>query len=236
MSREYHPADDRGVYHHGWLHSYHSFSFGSYYDPERMGFGLLRVINDDRVAPSMGFETHPHNNMEIISIPLKGRLRHEDSMGNRHTIQAGEIQVMSAGTGVSHSEYNDSDSEEVNFLQIWVMPKQLNIEPRYGQKAFDAHGRKNRFQLIVSPDEQDDSIWINQDAYFSLADIDEHQTLFYKKYQPKNGVFIFLLEGNVQIDLDELKPRDALAIPEDDNLEVRAHENSKILCIEVPLA
>ena len=162
MATIYHKADSRGHADHGWLLSRHTFSFADYYNPERINFGLLRVLNDDIVKPSMGFGTHPHDNMEIISIPLNGSLRHQDSMGNRHVITAGEVQVMSAGTGVTHSEYNNSDTEEVNFLQIWVFPRKRNLTPRYGQKRFKKQDRRNDFQLIVSPEQDSEAILINQ--------------------------------------------------------------------------
>jgi len=176
-----HKADTRGIANHGWLNSHHTFSFASYFNPERMGFGTLRVINDDVVAPSMGFGTHPHQNMEIISLPLRGALKHKDTMGNSHVIKKGEVQAMSAGTGVSHSEYNNSKTEDVNFLQIWVMPKKLNIAPNYSQKEFSAEQRKNKFQLVVSPDGRENTVSINQDAFFSLSDLKEGKTIEYKE-------------------------------------------------------
>ena len=164
-----HEADTRGTADHGWLNSHHTFSFGSYHNPDRMGFGLLRVINDDVVQPSMGFGTHPHNDMEIISIPLGGELQHKDSMGNTQHISTGEVQIMSAGSGLTHSEYNASDSDAVNFLQIWVLPKELNMEPRYDQKVFRPEGRCNQWQLVVAPDDED-AVSINQAAWFLLGD------------------------------------------------------------------
>ena len=167
----YHKNESRGLADHDWLISRHTFSFAGYYNPERMNFGLLRVLNDDIVKPSMGFGTHPHENMEIISIPLSGALRHQDSMGNKHIISTGEVQIMSAGSGLTHSEYNNSSSDDVNFLQIWVLPKEKDITPRYGQKLFDVSGRQNRFQRVVTPQASEETIWINQDAWFSLADI-----------------------------------------------------------------
>jgi hypothetical protein len=235
MSREIHPSTQRGISHHGWLHSYHSFSFGRYHNPERMGFGTLLVLNDDRVAPEMGFAPHEHNNMEIVSIPLTGRLRHEDSLGNRHVIATGEVQILSAGRGVSHSEYNDSSEGEVHFLQIWVLPNTLDSAPSYGQKAFDATLRHNRWQTVVSPDGQQESLSIKQDAFFSLADFDAGETLFYEQHRAENGVFLFVIEGQVQVDLDTLNIGDALGITDQTPIEIRAHQASRLLCIEVPM-
>ena len=175
MATIIHRAESRGLADHGWLKSRHTFSFASYYDADRMNFGKLRVINDDVVAPGGGFATHGHDNMEIISVPLSGALQHKDSMGNVHVIRHGEIQIMSAGSGITHSEYNASTTETVNFLQIWVLPKVRDIVPRYGQQAFDPMQCQNRFCTLISPDKNTDKIWINQDAYFSLGKFDAEQ-------------------------------------------------------------
>jgi len=233
---EIHQADSRGKASHGWLSSYHTFSFASYYNPQRMGFGKLRVINDDTVVPSEGFGIHPHRDMEIISIPLKGALEHKDSMGNVQVIREGEVQIMSAGTGITHSEYNHSDSEDVNFLQIWVLPKELNIEPRYGQKEFSKEGRKNKFQLVISPDkDSSQSIWINQDAYFSLADLDSDKELDYQLHNKEHGVYIFLIGGSIEVADAKLQTRDGMTITGSDTLHIKAQQNSQILLMEVPL-
>jgi redox-sensitive bicupin YhaK (pirin superfamily) len=200
-----------------------------------MGFGLLRVINDDMVAPAGGFPTHPHRNMEIISIPLAGSLGHEDSMGNKHVIHAGEIQLMSAGTGVTHSEYNNSDSEKVNFLQIWVMPKKMNIEPRYEQKEINKEEVHNNFKLIIAPLGTDSVVGINQDAYFSIAKIDAGKNINYIKHNNNNGIYVFVIGGNINIGTQELSKRDGIGISEEDSLEMKAHELSEVLCIEVPM-
>jgi redox-sensitive bicupin YhaK (pirin superfamily) len=181
MARILDTSESRGTANQGWLYSRHTFSFASYHNPERMGFGLLRVINDDIVDPSMGFGTHPHENMEIVSIPLSGSLKHEDSMGNQHIISAGEVQVMSAGTGITHSEYNNSESNDVNFLQIWVMPKITGIPPRYDQRRIDTDNIRNTFHPIIAPLGTDDIVNINQDAYFSIANIDTDMAIEYKK-------------------------------------------------------
>lgn len=236
MEKILHRANSRGRAEHGWLHSHHTFSFASYFNPERMGFGKLRVLNDDFVAPAQGFGTHPHDNMEIVSIPLAGSLRHKDSMGNQHVIRNGEIQIMSAGTGIAHSEYNNSDTEQVNFLQIWVLPKKLDIQPRYGQRLFDLPAKHNRFQTVVAPDERDGSLWINQDAYFSLADLDAGITETYTINSPHNGVYIFLLDGQVRIAGETLDKRDALGLAGVPSIEIQALEKSELLCIEVPMA
>lgn len=230
-----HKANTRGAADHGWLKSYHSFSFASYHNPERMGFGALRVINDDQVAPSQGFGTHPHSNMEIISIPLSGALKHEDSEGNQAVIKNGEVQLMSAGTGVYHSEYNNSSKENVNFLQIWVMPKEQNIRPRYDQKAFDLDSRKNKFQTVVNPIGKGlGGVEINQDAYFSLADLDKGKNLKYKSHGTAQGQYLFILNGKVEIDSQTLETRDAMGITNASEFEIIAKENTQLLLMEVP--
>ncbi len=235
MKPMYHENQSRGLADHGWLKSRHTFSFADYYNPERMNFGLLRVLNDDIVTPSMGFGTHPHENMEIISIPLSGALRHQDSMGNKHIISTGEVQIMSAGSGITHSEYNDSSSEDVNFLQIWVLPKEKDITPRYDQKLFDEGNRKNRFQLLVAPENSEETVLINQDAWFSLADIEAEKQVVYEKNDKKNGVYFFVIEGNVNIDGNAVKKRDGLGIVDGKTYPIVAQSKAQILAIEVPL-
>lgn len=234
MKAIYHENESRGLADHGWLLSRHTFSFANYHDPQRMNFGLLRVLNDDIVKPTMGFGTHPHDNMEIISIPLSGSLRHQDSMGNIHTISAGEVQVMSAGSGLTHSEYNNSSSDDVNFLQIWVLPKEINIAPRYDQKVFDAVNRKNRFQLLVSPQASEESVRINQNAWFSLVDIEAEQQVTYEKKDIKNGVYFFAIEGNVSIGGHKMHRRDGLGLTYGEDSPVEAITNAQLLAIEVP--
>ncbi len=235
MKSIYHQNESRGLADHGWLKSRHTFSFASYYNPERMNFGLLRVLNDDIVKPSMGFGTHPHENMEIISIPLSGSLRHQDSMGNTHIISAGEVQIMSAGSGITHSEYNNSSSEDVNFLQIWVLPKERDITPRYDQKIFDEGNRENRFQLLVAPEDSDETVWINQQAWFSLADIEAEQRVRYDKNDKKNGVYFFVIKGNVNIEGNDVKQRDGLGVIDGETYPVFAQTKTELLAIEVPL-
>jgi len=235
MKPMYHENQSRGLADHGWLKSRHTFSFADYYNPESMNFGLLRVLNDDIVTPSMGFGTHPHENMEIISIPLSGALRHQDSMGNKHIISTGEVQIMSAGSGITHSEYNDSSSEDVNFLQIWVLPKERDITPRYDQKLFDEGNRKNRFQLLVAPENSEETVLINQDAWFSLADIEAEKQVVYEKNDKKNGVYFFVIEGNVNIDGNAVKRRDGLGIVDGETYPIVAQSKAQLLAIEVPL-
>lgn len=236
MKTIYHADESRGLSENAWLTSRHTFSFANYYDRERMSFGLLRVLNDDIVKPSMGFGTHPHENMEIVSIPLSGSLRHQDSMGNRHIITAGEVQIMSAGSGITHSEYNNSSSDEVNFLQIWILPKEQNITPRYDQKFFDLKERKNRFQTLVSPEDASETVWINQDAWFSQADIEAGNEILYEKKGKEHGVYFFILEGDAIIDGNTVQRRDGLGLEEGNSHMVKARSNSQILAIEVPLS
>ena len=234
MSLTYHESESRGLADHGWLVSRHTFSFASYYDPERINFGALRVLNDDIVKPDMGFGTHPHDNMEIVSIPLSGSLRHRDSMGNEYIITTGEVQIMSAGRGLTHSEYNNSSSDDVNFLQIWVLPKVRNIQPRYGQKRFAPADRVNRFHQLVSPLASEDTIWINQDAWFSLGDIEAGKHVMYEKNKAENVVYFFLIEGEGIIDGQLMKRRDGLGLTEGIRHTVEAKSNSQVLVIEVP--
>lgn len=230
-----HTSDSRGTAHHGWLNSRHTYSFSNYYNPDRMGFGKLRVLNDDIVDPSMGFGTHAHDNMEIISIPLRGSLRHEDSMGSQHIIESGEVQIMSAGTGITHSEFNNSDADKVNFLQIWILPKAIDIKPRYEQKRFDTDKRRNQFQLLVSPDGQQGSVSINQDVYFSQVDLDKDRLVSYPLHDSNNGVYLFMISGSVMIDDQRLDQRDGAEVSNISNLDLQASTDAQILCIETPL-
>jgi hypothetical protein len=235
MEAQVHKSSSRGVADHGWLKSHHSFSFANYYNPERMGFGALRVINDDVVAPSRGFGTHPHRDMEIISIPLSGALRHKDTMGNDFVIRKGEVQAMSAGTGVAHSEYNNSETEETNFLQIWVIPEKLGTSPQYSQKAFDPKERQGKFQLVVSPDGRENSVQIGQQAFFSLVNLEEGKELSYKKYNSQNGVYFFIIDGSLDILNQQLKRRDGFGYKGEADLTLKATSKSEVLLMEVPL-
>lgn len=226
-----HQANTRGSAHHGWLHSFHTFSFAGYYDSERMNFGALRVLNDDSVAPGMGFGTHPHRDMEIISVPLSGSLQHRDSEGNAQLIRKGEIQLMSAGTGVAHSEYNASTTDEVKFLQIWVIPKTFGIKPRYEQKAFDF--KENSLTLVVSPDGREGSITINQDAFFSLAEINGIE-IHYQRKLKGNGVYLFVIKGDVEIDGQKFSTRDGIGIENFETVKMKS-DNAEVLLMEVPM-
>ncbi|MFK7749381.1 MAG: pirin family protein [Kordia sp.] len=232
-----HRANTRGKANHGWLKSHHSFSFASFQDPTKMGFGQLRVLNDDIVQPKMGFGTHPHQNMEIISIPLSGALSHKDSMDNKRAITVGEVQVMSAGTGLQHSEFNDSKTDEVNFLQLWIQPQELGVAPRYEQKQFDQNKRENKFQTVVAPKDKviDDALWIHQDAYISLGNFDASQTVNFKLNNASHGIYVFLLEGEIAINDEILSKKDALGIWETENIDINIKENSRILVVEVPM-
>jgi redox-sensitive bicupin YhaK (pirin superfamily) len=235
MKTVLHKAETRGRAERGWLHSRHTFSFADYYDPERMGFGALRVINDDIIAPGAGFGTHAHDNMEIISIPLSGSLRHQDSMANIQVIRQSEVQIMSAGAGISHSEYNASDSEPVNFLQIWVIPKERDIEPRYDQKEFPAENRKDRFQVVVAPDSEDGAMWINQESWFVLGNFSAGHREPYRLHTDENGVYVFVLEGGAEVADERLGRRDGLGISESGEFEIAAAADCQLLMIEVPL-
>lgn len=230
-----HRSNTRGHAEHGWLDSHHTFSFASYHNPERVRFGLLRVLNDDIVQPGEGFGTHPHDNMEIVSIPLSGALAHKDSTGNEHVINTGDVQIMSAGSGLYHSEYNASQKEEVNFLQIWVFPKERDIQPGYDQKTFSKAERKNKFQAVVSPEKNSSSLWINQDSYFSLADIEAGKEITYNINKKGNGVYLFVISGSVEAAGTNLDKRDGIGIVDTDKITVSAKENSEILVIEVPM-
>ena len=235
MNKVLHKAETRGHANHGWLDSHHSFSFASYHNPERVHFGVLRVLNDDIVHPGKGFGTHPHDNMEIISIPLKGDLEHKDSMGNTAVIREGDIQIMSAGTGVSHSEYNKNADKDVNFLQIWIFPKVKGVEPRYDQRPIHEMAVKNKFYQILSPNPDDQGVWINQDAWFYMGDFDEGANDNYTINKSNNGVYIFVLEGSAIINGQQLDKRDGLGIWDTDDIELHANSNAKILLLEVPM-
>jgi quercetin 2,3-dioxygenase len=230
-----HKADTRGGANHGWLNTKHTFSFANYYDPSRMNFGVLRVLNDDIVAPSMGFGTHPHDNMEIISIPLCGDLEHKDSMGNTQVICENDVQILSAGTGIQHSEKNKNHDQEVAFLQIWIFPKERNIKPNYDQKTFSAEEKQNHLLQIVSPPYDEKGININQDVWFSIGKLDAGFEENYTLRKKGNGVYAFVLEGNVSIDNQELSRRDGLGIWETDSINIKANGSAELLLMEVPM-
>lgn len=236
MKKIIHRADSRGYFDYGWLKTNHTFSFSRYYDPERMNFGMLRVLNDDIIAPAKGFGTHPHNDMEIVSIPLKGGLAHKDNTGSEGVIFPDEIQVMSAGTGILHSEFNHSEVEESNFLQLWIMPDKKGHKPRYDQKKFEASERKNKIQTIVSPDKSNGNLWLNQDAYLAITELEKNKSVNYKIYSKDNGVYLFIIKGEVSIDGEILSHRDGIGIWDTDEISVEAKEDSQILLIEVPMS
>ena len=230
-----HKAATRGLANHGWLKSNHTFSFANYYNPERMNFGALRVLNDDFVAAGKGFGRHPHDNMEIISIPLSGDLRHQDSMGNTTVIKQGDVQAMSAGTGVTHSEMNDSGDNAVEFLQIWVFPKARNIEPNYSQITLEEGALQDNLDQIVSPSPDDRGVTINQDAWFHLGELSAGQEITYDLKKSGNGVYAFVLEGDVTIAGQSLNKRDGFGVWDTDTISVSANSNARLLLMEVPM-
>ncbi len=230
-----HKADSRGKANHGWLQSYHSFSFAGYYNPERVHFGALRVLNDDTVSAALGFDTHPHDNMEIISIPLEGDLEHRDSMGNVAVIRKGDIQVMSAGTGIYHSEFNHNKDQAVKFLQIWVFPNKRMVQPRYDQITLDPADRINAIQQVLSPDPNDAGVWIHQNAWFHLSKPDNGVKLDYTLKQSGNGVYVFVLEGDVKVNGQLLNRRDGLGITGTDGFEIEGVNGAELLLMEVPM-
>lgn len=231
-----HKAGTRGHANHGWLDSYHTFSFAGYYDPSRVHFGALRVLNDDTVAGGMGFGAHPHDNMEIISIPTNGALEHKDNMGNTQVIRQGDVQVMSAGTGIQHAEKNNDHKQEVKFFQIWVFPNKKNVEPRYDQKNFSDEDKHNKLLTVVSPfGTNDGGVQIHQNAWFSLGKLDKDFSTTYKLKNKTNGVYAFVIEGDVTINDEKLNRRDGLGITETDTLTINANSNTELLLMEVPV-
>lgn len=231
-----HKASTRGHANHGWLDSYHTFSFAGYYDPQRIHFGALRVLNDDTVSGGMGFGTHPHDNMEIISIPTSGDLEHRDNMGNVQVIKQGDVQVMSAGTGIQHAEKNKNLDKPVKFFQIWVFPKEKNVKPRYDQKTFNETDKQNKLVTVVSPlGSQDGGVQIHQDAWFSLGKFSKDFTTTYQLKHKENGVYAFVIEGDVTINGEKLNRRDGLAISETPGLEIKADNDAELLLMEVPV-
>src|SRR5664279_273768 len=230
-----HKADTRGDANHGWLHSRHTFSFADYYDPERVHFGVLRVLNDDTVEAGMGFGTHPHDNMEIISIPLEGDLEHKDSMGTVSVIKHSDVQVMSAGTGITHSEYNKNKDRRVKFLQIWVIPNKRNVKPRYDQITLNVADRHNKFQQILSPNPDDEGVWIYQNAWFHLRHFDKGFGADYEIKVKGNGVYVFVLSGNITINDQKLNSRDGFGIWDVERFSVKADSEAEFLLMEVPM-
>lgn len=237
MKTVVHKSETRGFANHGWLKSYHTFSFASYQNAERMNFGALRVLNDDVVQPKMGFGTHPHQNMEIISIPLKGALSHKDSMGNKRAIEVGEVQVMSAGTGLTHSEFNDSTTDEVNFLQLWIIPEEMSVKPNYEQRKFDIENQNNTLQTVVAPKDKliDNALPISQQAYIYRANLDSEQNIELQVKSGQNGFYVFVVDGEVEVAGNKLNNRDAIGVYETESIEIQASKNSELVIIEVPM-
>ena len=228
-------ATDRGSADHGWLKTKFYFSFADYHNPEKIHFGLLRVLNDDIVAGGGGFPMHPHDNMEIVTIPFTGALQHKDSTGGNGIIQSGDVQIMSAGTGVRHSEFNASPTEAVNLFQIWVFPKKRDITPRYDQRNFSINDRINKWQFVVSPNEADNGLWINQDARFALTKLEAGKALTYTNAFKGNGVYLVVINGSAKVGDVQLSKRDALGIYDTDSFIVTANEDTELLAVEIPM-
>ena len=235
MKKAFHAAETRGNANHGWLNANHSFSFANYHNPERMNFGALRVLNDDTIAAGKGFGTHPHENMEIITIPMEGDLEHKDSMGNIGVINEGEIQVMSAGTGVHHSEYNKNADQAVKVLQLWVFPKKQNVTPRYDQMSVRDLKKPNDFYQVLSPNSEDEGMWVHQDTWFHLGEFDVEKSLVYTIKKPGNGVYVFVIEGSLNVEGESLKKRDAIGIWDTETIRFTVQPQSKVLLVEVPM-
>jgi quercetin 2,3-dioxygenase len=232
----FHSASSRGLANHGWLKSYHTFSFANYHNAERIHFGALRVLNDDEVDAGMGFGTHAHDNMEIISIPLEGDLEHKDSMGNVTVIKNGDIQIMSAGSGITHSEYNKNKDSKVKFLQIWIIPNQRNVAPRYDQITLDENDRHNKLQQILSPNANDEGVWIHQNAWFHLAKFDKDFSKEYKLKSKGNGLYIFNLTGDIKVNEQAMSTRDGFGVWDIDAVKISAETDAEFLLMEVPMS
>ena len=235
MKTQFFPASERGSADYGWLKPNYYFSFAQYHDPAKINFGMLRVLNDDFVAGGGAFPTHPHDNMEIITIPFSGAIQHQDSTGGKGIIKAGDVQIMSAGTGVQHSEANASATEPVTLFQVWIFPKERNIAPRYDQRTFDVNERINQWQILVSPNKADNGLWINQDARFALTHLDARNKIEYSPAFKGNGVFLVVINGSVQLNDMQLNKRDAAGISETGNITINANVVSELLAIEIPM-
>ena len=232
-----HRADTRGIADHGWLKAKHSFSFANYYDPQRIHFGVLRVLNDDTVAPGMGFGKHPHDNMEIITIPLEGAIEHKDSMGNHGIIKYGDVQVMSAGTGIQHSEFNASQTEPLKLFQIWLFPDKKNVQPRYDQVTLNVDDRKNKLQQILSPEKENNGLWIHQDAWFSMGNLDKDIVIDYTVKKKGNGVYLLVVKGEVTVNDEKLGERDAIGVWETETINIKSGTpGTEILLMDIPMA
>lgn len=230
-----HKANERGHANHGWLNAYHSFSFANWFDPNKIQFGVLRVLNDDMIAGGMGFGTHPHDNMEIITIPLEGDLAHKDSMGNSSVIKSGDVQVMSAGTGIQHSEFNPNHHQHTKLFQIWLFPKFRNVEPRYQQITLDVSKQKNNFSQVLSPNPDDEGVWIYQDAWFYMSEFDNGFSKILPLKKEGNGFYVMNIEGELEVNGQKLEKRDAIGVWETNEIEVKAITDAKFLIMEVPM-
>ncbi|PSL49697.1 hypothetical protein CLV51_1011032 [Chitinophaga niastensis] len=235
MKKIIHRADTRGYANHGWLSSHHTFSFANYYDPNRIHFGALRVLNDDSIKGGMGFGAHPHDNMEIVSIVLDGAMEHRDNTGRQEVIRKNDVQIMSAGTGITHSEFNASKTEDANFLQIWVIPKERNVIPRYDQRTFDPAARENALQVVISPDHQADALWLHQDAWFSLGKFDAGKKLDITPKAPGIGSYLFLLSGELKVDGEVLQTRDAIGLSDYDKVSIEVIKPAEFLLMDIPM-
>lgn len=236
MNTVLHRAETRGSANFGWLKANYTFSFANYYNPSRIHFGVLRVLNDDSIDANMGFPSHPHDNMEIITLPIKGAIAHKDSMGNITTIQQGDIQVMSAGSGIEHSEYNPSTTLTAEGLQIWIFPNKKNVTPRYQKWNYSSHLEPNKLLPILSPDELQTGVWIHQQAWFHIGKFEENSSEKYEIKQANNGVYAFVIEGSFIVNNIEINQRDGLGIWNTDNLDIiSTSADAKILLIEVPM-
>jgi len=235
MKSVLHKANTRGHVNHGWLDSNHTFSFANYYNPQRINFGVLRVLNDDRVMAGRGFGTHPHDNMEIISIPLDGDLEHKDSMGNVAVIKKGDVQLMSAGTGIFHSEYNKNSDKEVKFLQIWLFPNKRDVNPRYDQISLNNEEMNDNLMQILSPNQDDEGVWIHQNAWFHMGNLSKGKSVEYKIKDSRNGVYAFIIDGDVSIEGQELNRRDGYGVWDTDKINIDAISNAQVLLMEVPM-
>ena len=235
MQTQIYKADSRGQADYEWLKANYSFSFANYYNPQQVHFGVLRVLNDDVIAASGGFDTHPHDNMEIITIPLSGQLAHKDSMGHVSYIKSGEVQVMSAGKGIFHSEFNGSDTEALNLFQIWLFPNLKNVEPRYQKISIADVARKNELYQILSPSADDQGVWIYQDAWFHMGDLDSGWSGSYQTKKEGNGIYLMVIEGDVKVGDALLHKRDAIGITNVSEIEISADSNARLLIMDVPM-
>jgi redox-sensitive bicupin YhaK (pirin superfamily) len=235
MKKVIHRSESRGQADHGWLKARHTFSFAGYHNPKRLHFGVLRVLNDDLIAPGGGFDLHPHQNMEIITIPLKGKLEHKDNLGHGSVIKAGDVQVMSAGTGVYHSEFNPDEETILNLLQIWVFPREKNVKPRYQQQNFDIDSQPDKLHQVVSPKPDDDGLWVHQDVWFNLAKASAGKQLTYQLHNPDHGIYIFVIEGEIVTDGEHLKERDAIGIQSLSTVDIEIRKDARVLLMELPV-